>query len=497
MIAANIDPCAACSKVCTGDCDHDHGSGGHDHVAPAPALRTSAGSAPRESRDNAHGTTTDATSDACTVCAPLGAVLVYKGIASAVPLVHGGQGCATYIRRYLISHFREPMDVASSSFSEHTTIFGGQSNLYAAIDALRENYGPALIGISTTCLAETIGEDVAGLLRGYRAANPESPELINVATPSYAGTHQDGFHATVAAVVKALAAPGTPAPAAPIALFPGMVSPADLRHLRELCTAFGLGATLVPDYSLTLDGPSLRRYAAIPAGGTTMAELRALGCAKAALTLGRCAPTVAGEHLAGLGVPHQALGLPVGLRETDAFVAALSALSGQPMPPALALERGRLIDAYVDGHKVLFGVRAAVVGDHDTVAGLCAFLTEIGVDVVLAGGGGRGGHLAKRLVAIDPVLARCEVCEDADHTDLRAAMARLGVELVIGPSKCQPAARALDLLHLRVGFPVHDRFGAGRQLITGYSGALRLFDELVNLILARKQERSEVGYAYL
>ena len=54
----------------------------------------------------------------CKVCAPLGASLAFKGVEGAVPLLHGSQGCATYIRRYLISHFREPVDIASSSFDE-------------------------------------------------------------------------------------------------------------------------------------------------------------------------------------------------------------------------------------------------------------------------------------------------------------------------------------------------------------------------------------------
>jgi len=58
-----------------------------------------------------------------------GAALATAGVRGAIPLLHGAQGCATYIRRYLISHFREPMDVASSSFGEAQTVFGGEDNL--------------------------------------------------------------------------------------------------------------------------------------------------------------------------------------------------------------------------------------------------------------------------------------------------------------------------------------------------------------------------------
>jgi nitrogenase molybdenum-iron protein NifN len=109
--------------------------------------------------------TSVASSNACKLCAPLGASLVFKGIAGTVPLLHGSQGCSTYIRRYLIGHFREPADIASSSFSEATTIFGGGANLAAAIHNIVGQYHPELIGIATTCLAETIGEDVGMHLR--------------------------------------------------------------------------------------------------------------------------------------------------------------------------------------------------------------------------------------------------------------------------------------------------------------------------------------------
>ncbi|MGA2143198.1 MAG: nitrogenase component 1, partial [Brevinematales bacterium] len=51
--------------------------------------------------------------NACKLCSPLGASIVFRGIKGCVPLVHGSQGCSTYIRRYVISHFREPIDIAS------------------------------------------------------------------------------------------------------------------------------------------------------------------------------------------------------------------------------------------------------------------------------------------------------------------------------------------------------------------------------------------------
>ena len=65
------------------------------------------------------------TRNACKLCTPLGACLVFRGVEGCIPFLHGSQGCSTYIRRYLISHFNEPIDIASSSFGEDATVFGG------------------------------------------------------------------------------------------------------------------------------------------------------------------------------------------------------------------------------------------------------------------------------------------------------------------------------------------------------------------------------------
>ena len=451
--------------------------------------------------------------NACKLCTPLGACLAYKGIAGTVPFLHGSQGCATYIRRYLISHFREPMDIAASNFSENAAIFGGRDVLHAGLDNVARQYRPELIGIATTCLSETIGENLPQLLHEYRArtaGTPDQPALVHVSTPSYRGTHVDGFHATVRALVETLAlAPGEPAPIAnrksristPVALFPGFVSAADLRHLRELGTAFGLPLTLVPDYSDTMDGASWSTYERIPAGGTSVDEVRDLGGARAALECGRMLAgeaRTAGTHLAKLGVPLHRLGLPIGLRETDAFCDVLAAISGRALPAALDAARGRLLDAMVDGHKYVFGQRAVVFGDEDFVIGLTSFLCEIGVQPVVCATGGRSKRFAATLRATVPELpADTVVRHGADFADIETAATELKPDLLLGPSKGYSLAHRLGVPLVRCGFPIHDRLGGHRILHVGYAGALHLYDTLVNALLERKQESSPIGYSYL
>jgi len=74
-------------------------------------------------------------------------------------------------------------------------------------------YGPDAIGIATTCLSETIGDDVRLYLDEYKKTRKDGPipVLIHASTPSYRGTHMEGFHEAVRATVETLAG-AVPAP---------------------------------------------------------------------------------------------------------------------------------------------------------------------------------------------------------------------------------------------------------------------------------------------
>lgn len=462
----------------------------------------------------------------CKLCTPLGACLAFKGIAGTVPLLHGSQGCATYIRRYLISHFREPIDIASTNFSEDSAVFGGRKNLHTALDNVGRQYRPALVGIATTCLSETMGENMPMLIGEYRKETgernaetgksgvvgfpAESPELVHVSTPSFKGTHAEGFHAAVRALVETLAGTsGSGTQSVPLsetarlALFPGMVSPADLRHLRDFCAAWGEDTiTLVPDYAETLDGPSWADFVRMPEGGTTVDELRALDRATAAIEFGHslaAAPATAGTHLkTKFNVPLHRLGLPIGVRANDAFCTALETATGREMPVRIAAERGRLVDSYVDAHKYLAGKKAIVYGEDDLVAGIAVFLAETGITPVLVASGERNRRLANAIFAAAPELRdRIEVREGSDFGDIETRIEELKPDLLIGSSKGYKLARSLNVPLVRCGFPVHDRLGAQRLQLLGYAGTHQLFDRIVNALLEAKQEHSDIGYAYL
>ena len=209
-----------------------------------------------------------------------------------------------------------------------------------------------MIGIATTCLAETIGDDVAMFIREYRSARNQAalpPPGPCRHPPATREPICRDFTGPCWPPWPGLVDPAAPAAAGTVNLFPGMVSPADLRHLKEIVADFGLSAMMLPDYSRTLDGGLWTDYQRIPDGGTPVTAIAAAGSAAASIELGRIlsrAKETAATHLQQhCGVPAHRLALPMGIRQTDRFMETLAAVSGREIPLHHQRDRGRLLDA--------------------------------------------------------------------------------------------------------------------------------------------------------
>lgn len=460
-----------------------------------------------------HTETYTSTRNGCKLCAPLGASIVFKGIKGCIPMIHGSQGCSTYIRRYMISHYKEPVDIASSNFSEESTIFGGNKNFNTGIDNLIGQYKPEVIGIASACLSETIGENIPQLIHEYQTVNGQNklPVFIHASTPSYQGSHMDGFHEAVAATITTLAVSGKTGNH--INLFPGFVSTEDIRHLKDILNDFQLPYVLFPDYSDSLDNPHWKEYQLMPEGGTSIEELQLTGTAKASIEFGyilnegayngkiknnHSKPTAGTWLKEKYNIPYKQLGMPIGIKETDRFFKVLERITGRPIPERHQRERGRLVDAYVDGHKYHFGKRAIVYGEEDLVIGMVSFLEEIGIETILVASGGESGKLK---VAIDHITEGKRndmiVMNEADFETMNDMVDELKPDIMIGNSKGYYISRRLGIPLVRIGFPVHDRFGGQRIQHLCYKGTQQLFDRITNALIEHKQENSPIGYKYI
>jgi nitrogenase molybdenum-iron protein beta chain len=135
-------------------------------------------------------------------CQPIGAMYAALGIHGCLPHSHGSQGCCAYHRSALTRHYKEPVSAATSSFTEGSSVFGGQANLLQAINNIFTVYNPEVIAVHTTCLSETIGDDLNQIFDKAQKEGtvPPGKTLVGASTPSYVGSHVTGFSNMVKAM---------------------------------------------------------------------------------------------------------------------------------------------------------------------------------------------------------------------------------------------------------------------------------------------------------
>ena len=432
----------------------------------------------------------------CKFCAALGVVLALKGIKGAVPVIQGSQACADFLSRQLMSHFQEPVELFSFALSDD------ESEVLRTLDTIRRQCRPELIGIVSSCLSPGAPEKFSDTIEAHLAQYPKKkhPAIIQFPFSARPANYVDGFQATLMAVVEALAEHGRRL-APHVNLFPGLVSPADLRYMQEILTDFRLRFVLLPDYSRTLDGPLWESYAQSPKGGVAISEIAGMGSALASVEFGEilAEQDSAAKYLQKrFDIPYHNPGLPVGAHATDAFFGILQSLTGEAAPEKYQEERGRLINAYTDAYKYVFNTRALVYGEENLVVGLASFLHEIGVIPAICASGERSGFLREKIEHVIPDSSEegITVFEGIDAEELLEPARDRQVDFFLGNSRLAQVAHALQVPLLRVGFPVDDRMGGPRTLHLGYRGAQQLFDRIVNTMIevCRHTPGSEISY---
>ncbi len=306
----------------------------------------------------------------CKTCQPVGAMYAALGVHKCLPHSHGSQGCASYHRTYLYPHFKEPAMASTSSFTEGGSVFGGGCNLKTAVKNVFDIYNPDIIAVHTTCLSETIGDDLNAYILDMDI--PEGRYVVHANTPSYVGSQINGFFNMMCGFINYLTKKsGTPN--GKTAIFPGFVNPGDMRELKRLCRLMKVPFTMFPDTSGVMDAPMTGRFEMYPAGGTTIPELRGLGDCGEVLGLGTITSAEPAELLKKkFKVPYTLLPLPIGVEATDRFLMELSRISKADVPYELEEQRGQLIDILLDSNQYTYGKTAAIYGDPISSTGLTA-----------------------------------------------------------------------------------------------------------------------------
>ncbi len=440
-------------------------------------------------------------------CQPLGAVLCALGFEKTLPYVHGSQGCVAYFRTYFNRHFKEPIACVSDSMTEDAAVFGGQKNMFDGLENAKALYKPDMIAVSTTCMAEVIGDDLNAFINNSKKEGhiPQEYPVPFAHTPSFVGSHVTGWDNMFEGIARYFTLNHMEGKVAgsngKINIVPGFETYlGNFRVIHRMLDEMGVAHTMLSDPTEVLDTPadgSFRMYS----GGTTQDEVKDAPNAintflLQPMQLEKTKKFV--ENTWNHEVPK--LDIPMGLEWTDEWLMKVSEITGKAIPESLAKERGRLVDMMTDSHTWLHGKRFALYGDPDFVMGLTKFLLELGaepVHIVCHNGSKKWDKAMKKLLESSPYGVNCKTYPGADLWHLRSLVFTDKPDFIIGNSYGKFIQR--DTLHkgkefevplIRLGFPIFDRHHLHRMTTMGYEGAMTMLTTLVNAVLERLDEET-------
>ncbi len=427
-------------------------------------------------------------------CQPIGAMYAALGIHGCLPHSHGSQGCCSYHRSTLTRHYKEPVMAATSSFTEGASVFGGQANLLAAIETIFSVYEPDIIAVHSTCLSETIGDDLQQITKKAKDDGkiPEGKYVIYASTPSFVGSHVTGYANMVTGIAEQFAQ-STGEKKEQINIIAGWMEPSDMREIKKLSKELGVKIVLFPDTSDVLDAPQTGKHEFYPKGGTTVEELKSIGDSTASLALGCISAEPAAIALEKkCKVPFETVDMPIGLSATDRFIMSLSKAAGVEVPEEITAERGRLIDVMTDMEQYFYGKKVALFGDPDQLIPLTEFLLDLNMKPIHIVSGTPGQRFEKRMKEILRRIPEANFKNglNADMFLLHQWMKNEPVDLLIGNTYGKYIARDENVPFIRFGFPILDRIGHSYFPNIGYSGSLRLVEKILSAFMDRQDREA-------
>jgi nitrogenase molybdenum-iron protein NifN len=419
---------------------------------------------------------------------PIGAALAFMGLRGCMPLLHGSQGCTSFGLVLFVRHFREAIPMQTTAMSEVATVLGGYENVEQAVLNIVKRAKPEIIGIASTGVTETKGDDVHGYIRLIRQNHPELRDfpIVYVSTPDFKDAFQDGWAKAVARLVEDLVkTPVNPARRDPkqVNVLPGShLTPGDIDELRTIIEDFGLEPTFLPDLGGSLDGHIPDEFTPTTIGGVGVNEVAAMGNAGWTIAIGAQMRAAAEAMQKKTGLPYRLFERLCGLAANDELMAFLTEISGRPAPMKYRRQRGQLVDAMLDGHFHIGGRKLAIGAEPDLLYDVGSFLHEMGAKIEAAVTTTQSPVLEK--LPADEVLI-------GDLEDLETQAKAKGCNLLVTHSHGRQAAERLNIPFYRLGIPMFDRLGAGHQLSVGYRGSRDLIFHVANLIVADHEQNHQ------
>ncbi|MCD4758596.1 MAG: nitrogenase molybdenum-iron protein subunit beta [Arcobacteraceae bacterium] len=432
-------------------------------------------------------------------CQPLGAIMAALGFENTMPYVHGSHGCVAYFRSYFTRHFKEPTPCVSDSMSESAAVFGGLANMKDGLRNCNAMYKPEMIAVSTTCMAEVIGDDLGAFIIGARDEAEGELDALPITyahTPSFVGSHITGYDNMMKGMLEQLSIgkENRVVEEGRINIIPGFEPYlGSLAEVKEIAASFSDKIVMLGDHeeqwNTGAGGYSLY------AGGTPLEVAKTAINAETTISLQKystvqTAKTIKNKWKQGFETCN-----PIGLAGTDEFVMKLAELTGKEVPESLKTQRAQLVDAMQDSYPYMHGKKFAIYGDPDFLLGLVAFIVEMGgiPTHVLCHNAPRKGWEADMQAIIDKSdwASDCQIWAGKDLWHLRSLLFTEPVDFLIGNVYGKELYRDTKIPLIRIGFPIFDRHHLHRYSMSGYKGALNLLTWITNSVLDELDEETK------
>ena len=417
----------------------------------------------------------------------LGGTMAFLGLNRSMPLLHGSQGCSAFAKALLTRHFREPIPLQTTALVQSTVVMGGEESLEVALETITTTLHPDIIGVLSTGLTEMSGDDSAAIVKSFSESRcgEDGPLVVFAATPDFSEGLERGWASAVEAVVSTVPEDGSTIPRQVNLLVGPSLTALDVEELHGIVKSFDLEPIALPNLSGSMDGHLTEDWSGLTTGGTTAVELKTIGRSEVTLAVGSSVFAAGSKLNNRFGIP--ALNYPrlTGLGAVDSFISDLSEISGIVVPGELMHWRRRLADAMLDTHFILGGVRVALALEPDLLLAISSLLDEMGAIVVAA-----VSPTSSPILDLIP----CDEVKLGDLAELETRASEAGAELIIASSHARSIAQRLGAAHLRIGFPVFDRFGQQYQLTAGYRGTLDLLFSVANCLTSHDELRIHSGH---
>lgn len=401
---------------------------------------------------------------------PMGALLCFLGIKNTMPLMHGAIGCASFSKVFFTRHFNDPIAIQTTAVNDITAVIdGGDYSISEAIKNITAKVKPDLVGLFTTGLTETKGDDIKGatyLLRDVQ-------KMVYVHTPDFEGGLESGWSKSIEALIEQLVEVQSEIKPSKALLIPNVnLTPLEVEKLKEQIALFGFDEVLaLPDLSESLDGHLGVKQGALSSGGISIDEIKNLGNCEVVITVGESVKR-AGEKFLEKNelIKHLHFDAVSGLLKSDYFYKTLMEFQSLKVPhPSIQRWRKRLQDALLDTHFLLGGKKVVIALEYDQALSVGAILNEVGANIVAI-------VIPNKIVTIDNELFKNVII--GDMSDVENEMEN--ADILVSNFHGERITHKLHKTLIPRGFPNYESVGNQLKYDLLYDGSSQFLFEVAN-----------------